>query len=537
MKRIFIIILGYVSGISTLFANPTKVNGVCYEFDDETLTAMVVSGRSIKYYYSDNVGNVTIPENVTYSQKIYSVTSIEEQAFAACSSIKTISIPKTITSIGYRAMTELGSLKSITVADDNPNYCSVDGVLFDKGKCTLITFPRENIKFRQNGIYNIPSSVTKIEGYAFKSCYVINVSISDNVEYIGERAFTDCSYLSTLSMSNNIQTIGKFAFSGCKGITSIYIPDTNTLLGDSVFFGCTELTSVRLSSNTLRVGNGAFYGCNKLTSITIPNSVKSIGQQAFGNCKALQSASIGNQVDSIFDHAFYNCSALTTVYLPNSVKYLGRQVFVQTAITQPLYNDYIFAHLPKAYIGDYIVVDGIEIVAPDAFQFCNSVTSVTLPNSIASIGENAFNNCHSLSFVNIPTNVTIIPDGTFAYCESLSAIDFPQGITAINRDAFYGCSGLNLVTCRAFNPPILGENAFGNVNTSSCTLYVPSQSITIYNNTETWQDFNPILPIGGTTDVKNLETTNKPAHKFIRNGNVYILTGDKTYTITGAEVK
>ncbi|MBQ4395750.1 MAG: leucine-rich repeat domain-containing protein, partial [Paludibacteraceae bacterium] len=203
-------------------------------------------------------------------------------------------------------------------------------------------------------------------------------------------------------------------------------------IGDYAFDNCTGLTFVTIPNSVTSIGNYAFYGCSSLTSVTIPNSVTSIGDFAFYRCSGLTSVTILNSVTSIGNYAFYGCSGLTALTIGEGV----------------------------TSIGDW------------AFHNCSGLTSVTIPNSVTSIGYHAF-------------------DG----CSSLTALTIGEGITSIGDWAFYNCTGLTTITCKAVNPPALGENVF---YSTTIPLYVPASSVNTYKSTAPWSYFgNNILPIGG----------------------------------------
>ena len=120
--------------------------------------------------------------------------------------------------------------------------------------------------------------------------------------------------------SYSVTSIGDKAFADCSSLTSITIPNSVTSIGDWAFEDCSSLTSITIPNSVTRIGEAAFAGCKGLTSITIPNSVTSIGYEAFKYCSGLTSITIPNCVTSIGERAFYLCYSLTSVTVPSHTK-------------------------------------------------------------------------------------------------------------------------------------------------------------------------------------------------------------------------
>ena len=216
-----------------------------------------------------------------------SVTSIGNFAFVSCTGLTTIEIPNSVTSIGDSTFRGCYNLFSFIVATDNPNFSSINGIVFNKQQDTLILYPAGI-----PGAYTIPNSVVSI----------------------GTRAFSGCTGLTSITIPNSVISIGTSAFSGCTGLTTLTIPNSVTSIGGSVFQGCSGLTSVSIGNSVASIGDYAFSYCAGLTTIEIPNSVTSIGNGAFQNCSGLASVSIGNSVASIGINAFSYCTGLTSIY-------------------------------------------------------------------------------------------------------------------------------------------------------------------------------------------------------------------------------
>ena len=144
------------------------------------------------------------------------VTRIGDWAFYG-TKLTRVTIPDSVTGIGYAAFSKCGSLKSIDVGEGNTEYLSEDGVLFDKNKTVLIHFPAG-----KGGHYTIPDGVTSIGDHAFIQCArLTSVTIPDSVTSIGAVAFRVCYGLKSVTIPDNITKIKLGAFSSCSNLTSI----------------------------------------------------------------------------------------------------------------------------------------------------------------------------------------------------------------------------------------------------------------------------------------------------------------------------
>jgi len=200
-----------------------------------------------------------------------------------------------------------------------------------------------------------------------------------------------------------------------------------------------------IDTNTYNDGKGV---------IKFKTDVTSIGDSAFSRCYGLTSVTIGNSVTSIGNTAFFGCTGLISVTIPDSVTIIGN----------------------------------------GAFNGCNSLTSVEIPDSVTIIGNGAFRSCNSLTSVTIPNSVNSIRSETFYGCNSLTSVEIPDSVTSIGDYAFIHCRGLTSITCKAITPPTIQSNTWTNV-TKSIPVYVPADSVSLYQQAQYWSQFTNIQAI------------------------------------------
>ena len=465
--------------------------------------------------YTGSGGAVTIPTNINGLK----VTSIGERAFFECISLTSVMIGANVTNIVGDAFDYCDSLTAITVDPNNPVYCSVNGVLFDKSQTTLVKYP--------GGLgesYTIPNSVTSIGDYAFKYC----------------------TNLTGITIPNSVTSIGAGAFQQCIGITSIAIPNGVTSIGFCTFQLCNSLTNVTIPNSVTSIGYYAFDYCTSLTSVTIPNSVASIGGYTFQDCNSLTEVYFqGNApgADSTVFTNYYNGTGydpVTVYYLPGTSGWgstfdgvpavmlnppkpagslqatisppeaiaAGAQWQVDGGIPQPggatvlglsvgnhtvsfstisgwttpaNQSVSISANSTASAIGTYAPqfiyttnTDGITLTIMD---YTGPGGAVTIPTNfngltVTSIGDNAFYNCSGLTSITIPNSVISIGDEAFEWCSCLTSVTIPNSVTSIATYAFLNCTSLTNVTIGS-GVMSIGEAAF-----QACTKL---SSVTISN--------------------------------------------------------
>ena len=232
-----------------------------------------------------------------------------------------------------------------------------------------------------------------------------------------------------------------------------------------------KITEVIIPDSVLSIESGAFEGCSALKSIVIPYGVCSIGYGAFENCSALQSVVIGNRVSWIGGRTFYGCSALQDIVIPDSLTEVGQYAFEGCTQLITKYNNckYVASRDNPYHVliepnnknrSTYSIHEDTKIIANYAFSYCATLQSITIPDSVTSIGYCAFILCSNLQSVTIISNsVKMIKEGTFYGCSALQSIVIPDGVTYISKYAFYDCIRLSsIVIPNSVNE--IGEYAF-----------------------------------------------------------------------------
>ena len=281
---------------------------------------------------------------------------------------------------------------------------------------------------------------------------------------------------------------------------------TVTAVNDKAFENCDGLTSITIPNSVTSIGEDAFYGCSGLTSITIPNSVTFIGLRAFYHCDGLTSVTLGNSVTfHSLSGTFAYCKNLTEINVnPENANYssINGVVYDKNASTL------IFCPNKKASI---TIPNSVTSIGDRAFYVCSGLTSATIPNSVTSIGDYAFYGCSGLTSITIGNSVTSIGDYAFLDCSELTSVTIPNSVKTIGWWAFENCSKLTSVTIgnsvesiggSAFDGcpqleaiymqcefPIAFTAKFSDDNLKNTILYIPKGTLAAYEKTTPWRDF------------------------------------------------
>ena len=315
----------------------------------------------------------------------------------------------------------------------------------------------------------IENGVTSIADHAFQySAFLTSVTIPDSVTSIKPFAFETCASLSSVTIPDGVTTIGEWAFSGCTSLTSIVIPDSVTNIESYAFSDCTSLTTVTIPDSVTSIGRGTFENCASLTEVTILNPDCKLPEHGgiITNSTDANGSPIFTGAISGYDNSTaqayaekYGCTFRSLGAAPASEDgelsgTCGENVTwrfdestgtLTISGTGDMEKRSWTESVSPTEIKAVVIEKGVTNIVDHAFQYSAFLTSVTIPDSVTSIGSSAFDGC-GLTAVTVPESVTSIGEHAFYNCKYLTSFTIPDGVTEIANEAFYGCEGLTEVT-------------------------------------------------------------------------------------------
>ncbi len=317
---------------------------------------------------------VVIPESIDG----LTVCAIADEAFYGQSALTSITIPESVTDIGYWAFEECTSLQTV----------------------------------------NIPSKVTTLKNGLFSGCSSLSqVTLHNKITEIDSAVFQKCSSLTSISLPDSVASIGYKAFMNCSSLQNITLPAGITKIEKSTFAECSSLSSIIIPESVIAIESNAFTNCSSLTNVSLPSGLTEISDYLFSYCTQLSDVKIPTGVISIGAFAFNDCP-LKSIDIPAGVINIGQGAFQGCDFTE--------VTLPK----------GITTISESAFNWCDSLQSIVIPTGVNAIEGYAFNACFALTEVTIPEGVTSIGEHAFYNCAKLEELTIPESVSEIGADAF-----------------------------------------------------------------------------------------------------
>ena len=461
----------------------------CNALTEIVIGNSVVSVGETAFALCSNVTSVTISDSVTTigKQAFYgclalksltlgeNVATIGEYAFAECSALEALTIPASVTEIGNAAFQNCGKkLTAITVAEGNTKYHSA-------GNCLIETESKTLILGCNTSVIPTDGSVTSIADYAFYGCESLSeIAIPESVKSIGGFAFYGCTALTSITVSEGVTGIGYGAF-----LNTGYYSDTTKWESNVLYLGkhliAANTTVAGDSKNKYEIKDGtktiaekAFYGCNKLKEIVIPASVTSINFAAFEGCSKLATLTVpfvGDGAENthfgyifgaseaeeneffvpsslktltvtggttVAAYAFYGCGNLTTVSIPESVTSIGLGAFEACDKLATITLPFIGETKDGAENTHFGYVFGAALYQDNGAYVPASLKSVKILGG-TKVADNAFDNCATVESIELPDGITSIGAYAFKNCAALQTMMLFDGLTSIGEGAFWYC--------------------------------------------------------------------------------------------------
>ncbi len=501
---------GSLTVIKVSAENPNfrSLDGVLFDLRDNGLLR----------YPPRKFGTYSVPDGVV---------SIATGALEGALGLEVLTFPASLLKVDAEAFSSCPSLMHITVADENPAFVSLNGVLFDKSLQALILYPRA-----KSGRYSVPTGVVSIGSSAFaESPWLTEVDLPSSVTALGDYAFGYCPALRRVNWHDGITRIGAYAFSDCYALTLVTLPSSLTEIGEGAFSLCTSLTEAVIPEGVVRISDYMFRGCFSLTQIFIPASVVSVGQYAFDWCDSLQKIEVAQ------NNLHYSSQ--------NGVLF-DKDAF--TLLAFPLGKD-----------GDYAIPSGVSSVLQGAMVGAKKLTSIFIPASLESFGDTfygsvdeMFYGCLGLSsievdpenpsyssqdgvlfdkqgtrlirypprktgdyaipygvkFVGSVSSVYFYPHSSYAFedCVELTRLFIPETVTEIGLD-FAGCTSLAAFEVDSHNPAFTSENGILFDKQKTELIYPPGRPGTCFIPDTVTSVFFGQSPGRGGSSVTSIEVT------------------------------
>lgn len=520
------------------FANCKKLTAITFPADSvcKQIGAGAFSGCSL-------LVNMELPD---------SVAAIGEGAFLNCNELVSLRLPASLSSFDP-AMLGCKKLTDLTVSENNPNFSSVDGVLFSKDKTTLVYY----LPTREDAEYTVPDGTKEIADKAFsENVSLTKVTLPASLERVGANAFSNCMSLETISFAAESKqlVIDDRAFNNT-AVSSVSLPAGVSALGDEVFtnsslaeiefaanssltalgnnvFSNTDLVNVTLPAGLRVLGNGVFRGCTLLESAVLPEGLTTMGDATFYGCSALTSVSLPSTLHTMGTETFYGCSGLTRItFAANSqIETLSYDTFsgctsleeieLPASLTEIAGKDAengsgygLFQNMTSLKRVTFAEGSKCLVIGASAFEG-SSLESFTIPSSVTTIGSLAFAST-KLTQISIPRTVTRMDNYAFSSCTLLEEVRIEAGLVAIPEYAFQNNTALvsvnipatvTSVAATAFN----GCTALKSINLDSANTALTVEDGVLYNAAKTEILFMPAA-IESFRIPAELTTANLPA--------------------------
>ena len=447
------------SGLTSI-AIPNGVTAIGYRaFMECTNLTSITTLKSVTFVECDTFFDCSSLKKTLIPNDI---EAIEDEAFYGCENLTSITLPDSVFSIEKMAFKGCKSLTEFIISEENENFSVIDGILFNKDKTILICYPTA-----KSDVVIIPDSVTAIECEDFSGIkeFIVskenaNFSAINGVLFNKDKTtlirYPSANPRTAYIIPNSVTTIKDEAFENNKNLTIITIPNSVTAIGDWTFGGCSSLTVIRSNSviPIAATGSDFYYFGDNLRKLYVPK----------GSFNAYKNAKVWRNFETILeeDKTPRTINVVTAGTLHTLINENDQYRITNLIITGYINDSDIrflcimagrsFDPYDSSKCGILSVLDlsGANIenntLKDNAFCYCSSLISITVPNSITCIEDRVFAFCPCLTEITLPNSVTYIGDCAFENCSDLTNITIHNNITYFGVYAFNGCNSLTEIT-------------------------------------------------------------------------------------------
>lgn len=511
--------------LETVVLPPVKELGHSSFAECENLSSVRFTGEPTKisdycFYECHSLSSISIPSSVRH---------IGDWAFYCCYNLTEVSGLEHVETMGEYIFRECDKLKSI-------NLFPLLKVIPEGAFCMCTSLEEINLSnvdtigdyafYQTDNLKSVEfsKSLESIGEYAFTNPYTLpknrglggDLILPPSLKYVGEAAFSQTDITSVI-INSDIETSGSILygeFYRCGNLRSLVLNSGVTKLYLS-FKSCSSLESISLPSTLEHIGQvklyenagdvlviadywGIFSYCTSLKSISLPQSLKSLSVSTFSGCESLESIELPESLTAICLATFEGCTNLRTVNIPDGLRVIEGEAFKECS-----------------KLTEVVLPSALESLEYSTFEKCSSLSSITLPSGLNNIGASCFAECSNLKEIAIGDNVEVISDNcfhncisleniilgnslreirsyAFAHCPSLLQINLPSSLVEIGDKAFFR-SGLSEVTVNWQFPISVTTTAFDEDLIKNAKLFVPANTIDLYQQTTPWNLFGLIL--------------------------------------------
>jgi conserved domain protein len=361
LKR-FLILWVTLSSAAFSFADDFVYDNLKYATNSDN-SVTLVDGKGAK-------GDVIIPSDVHYKNKVYVVTAIEHNAFEGNNAITAVTIPSSVSTIGYSAFNSCKSLRRVM---DASRVTEMQG--FEYTDCTNLTS------------VTLSGTLQKIGYRSFAGSTLAHLVLPASMREIGSSAFEDCHQLRNVQFNTGLQNIKDHAFKN-SGLVSLELPNGIKEIGEWAFEGCASLKAVQIPPSVTSLGMGTFYYCTALESVVIPTTLTNFNDRTFNGCRNLSAVYyLGSSCPSLGQYTFADVSGTFGFYVkPSALPALQGIAFISDKVKDrfPYQQSSKYTTFSRSFDIDFTTATGLKAyIAKES----NGRTSVSLiPITTASAG-------------------------------------------------------------------------------------------------------------------------------------------------------